>query len=247
MAELLLYMAKSGCGKTSSLRNLPPKETILITPNAKSLPFPGGDASYIEGENRIITNKLKGDSSLPEDDLAHYALEDLLRIISDTQEHIKYVVIDDFTHFFSARIFSQEFLDEGKGKNPYERWNVFGSNVYQALFETSATLRKDLYIVLLHHTETKDDGAEGFKSPGKLLDNTIDVPSYFTYIFHGIVEDSDSGPQYLMQTNRTSYRHAKTPYGLYDNVKELYIPNDIFAAIKRIDKYRKGELNIVWK
>ena len=248
MAELILYMAKSGSGKTSSLRNLPPKQTILITPNSKSLPFPGGDKNYTIGRNRIVTNQLKGDSSLSkEEDLAAYSLEDILTIISDTQKEIKYVIIDDFTHFFSARIFSQDFLDQGKSKNPYERWNVFGSNVFQALFETSSKLRDDMYIVVLHHTEIKDDGTQGFKSPGKLLDNTIDVPSYFTYIFHGVVEDSDSGPRYLMQTNNTTSRQAKTPYGLYDLKTELFIPNDMMAVIERIEKYRKGELDIVWK
>lgn len=247
MAELILYMAKSGSGKTSSLRNLPPEETILITPNSKSLPFPGGDANYEVGVNRIVTNQLKGDQTLnPEEDLAAYSIEDLLEIISDGQPAIKYVVIDDFTHFFSARIFSQAFLDEGKGKNPFERWNVFGSNVFQALFEKSASLRDDMYIIILHHTEIKDDGSQGFKSPGKLLDNTIDVPSYFTYIFHGVVEDSDKGPVYLMQTNNTSARQAKTPYGLYDRVKELYIPNDMMQVVKKIEKYKKGELKIVW-
>lgn len=248
MAEMLLYMAKSGTGKTSSLRNLPTEKTILITPNSKSLPFPGGDKNYTIGRNRIVTNQLKGDSTLDRDsDLSAYSIEDLLKIISDSQPDVKYVVIDDFTHFFSARIFSQQFLDEGKGKNPYERWNVFGSNVFQALFEQSAKLRDDLYIIILHHTELKDDGSAGFKSPGKLLDNTIDVPSYFTYIFHGLVEDTETGPRYLMQTNNTSARQAKTPYGLYDLKTELYIPNDMMAVIKRIEKYRKGELNIVWK
>lgn len=130
MAENILYMAASGSGKTTSIRNFPVEQTMLITPNTKSLPFPGGDVKYPIGTKRIITNKLKGDSTLPQSDFGHFSLYALLKGISDKRPEIKYIVIDDFTHFFSARIFSQTFLAEGKGKNPYERWNVFGADVF---------------------------------------------------------------------------------------------------------------------
>lgn len=247
MAELLLYMAKSGSGKTSSLRNLPPEETVLITPNTKSLPFPGGDKKYtVSNKNRIVTNKLSGDPSLPADNFAHYSIEMLLKLISDHQKHVKYIVLDDFTHFFSARIFSPEFLARSTGGDAFQRWNDFGADVFQSLFQSSDKLRDDLYIIILHHTELKDDGMEGFKSPGKLLDNTIDVPSYFNYIFHGVVQDTEAGTQYLIQTNKTKQRHAKSPYGVFTK-DELYVPNDMLEIIKRINAYKSGELKVEWK
>ena len=46
MAEPILYMGKSGTGKSSALRNLPSEETIVVSPNSKSFPFPGGDTMY---------------------------------------------------------------------------------------------------------------------------------------------------------------------------------------------------------
>lgn len=247
MAELLLYMAKSGSGKSSSLRNLPPDETILITPNTKSLPFPGGDVKYTaEKQNRIITNKLNGDPRLPDTDLRHYPIKDLLKIISEHKPDIHFVVIDDFTHFFSARIFSPEFMARTQGNEAFQRYTDFGADVYNALFENSGELREDLYIIVLHHTQIKDDGMEGFKTVGKLLDNAIDVPSYFNYIFHGVVEDSESGPKYLMQTNKTKQRHAKSPYGVFSE-DELYVPNDMLEVIKRIEAYKKGDVEVEWK
>lgn len=247
MADLILYMAKSGSGKTSSLRNLPVENTIFITPNSKSLPFPGGDVNYNSDKgNRIVTNKLNGDPSLPTDDFRHYSIESLLDLISENKPEIKYIVLDDFTHFFSARIFSQEFLDSNTGNAAFQRWNQFGADVFQALFQSSDKLRDDLYIIILHHTELKEDGLEGFKSPGKLLDNTIDVPSYFNYILHGLVRDVEGGTEYVIQTNKTSHRHAKTPYGMFKE-DELYVPNDMNAIINRIEAYKKGELKIEWK
>jgi len=238
-------MAPSGSGKTSSLRNLPSDHTVMITPNTKSLPFPGGDKNYtVEKRNRIITNKLTGDKSLSDDQFGHYSIKQIVKMINDQREDVKYLVLDDFTHFFSARIFSQEFLGQNTGNEAFQRWNQFGADVWQALFEDAPKLRDDLYIIVLHHTELKDDGMHGFKSSGKLLDNTIDVPSYFNYIFHGFVRDTENGPEYLMQTNKTATRHAKTPYGCF---KDLYIPNDIMTVIDQIEAYKKGEVAVEWK
>ena len=248
MADSILYMAKSGSGKTSSLRNLPKEKTILITPNTKSLPFPGGDAYYnVENKTRIVTDKLNGDPNLPATDFRHFSLKQIIKMISDQMPDVKYIVLDDFTHYFSARIFSQSFLDQKTGDKAFQRWNEFGAHVFQNVFEDQDKLRKDLYIIILHHTELKDDGMEGFKSAGKLLDKTIDFPSYFNYILHGVVQDSEDGPVYLIQTNQTTTRHAKTPYGLFDKSKELYVPNDLYEVIRRIDDYKSGKLKIEWK
>lgn len=231
MAEPILIMGKSGTGKTTSLRNLNPKETVIVKPNAKSLAFPGGDANYVKGKNLIITSEL--DEIYP-----------VLKHVSDTMPNIKQVVLEDFTHFFSARIFSPQFLARNTGGEAFQRWNDFGAAVFQALFAKAQELRDDMYIIVLHHTETKEDGTIGFKSSGKLLDNTIDVPSYFSYIFHSLILSDDSGVKYLFQTNRDGIRHAKTPYGVFD---KLYIPNDLKPVLERITKYKKGELQITFK
>lgn len=230
MAEPILYIGPSGCGKSTSLRNLPSKETVVIKPNAKSFPFPGGDVNYVEGQNLIISAEL--DSIAP-----------TIQYINDNKPEIKYVVLEDFTHTFSARIFSPNFLSRNSGGEAFQRWNDFGASVFQAIFAKSHTWRSDLYIVVIHHTEIKDDGTIGFKSAGKLLDNTIDFPSYFTYIFHGVVQQADTGVNYLIQTNKDSIRQAKTPYGVFP----LYIPNDMKVILDRITEYRQGKLQIEFK
>ena len=232
MAEPILYMGESGVGKSTSLRNLPPEQTVIIRPNAKSLPFPGGDKNYVPKKNLVVTSELD-----------HIAT--LIEKISSGKPEVKYVVLEDFTHFFSARIFSPKFLARNTGGEAFQRWNDFGASVFQAIFAKSQQWRDDLYIIVIHHTEVKENGSIGFKSAGKLLDNTIDFPSYFTYIFHGIVQEgADGRPNYVMQTNKDSIRHAKTPYGVFE---ELYINNDIKDALDRITKYRNGELKIEFK
>jgi hypothetical protein len=242
MAELILYMGKSGTGKTTSLRNLPPEETIILTPNGKSMPFPGGN-KYVRGQNLFINNNLKGGSNDAKNGLEELDIQDFIEQVANNTP-AKYLIIEDFTHFFSARIFSEEFLDQNAGNAAFQRWNQFGADVFQSLFEKSQGLREDLYIIILHHTEVKEDGVVGFKSPGKLLDNTIDVPSYFTYSLHGIVRDGDGGSEYVVQTNKNASRQAKTPYGCFP---DMYIPNDMKVIIDRINDFRNGKVKVVWK
>jgi len=228
MSKPILYMGKSGTGKSSALRNLPPEKTFIIRPNAKTLPFPGAAKNYSEDKENLLTCN----------DLIE--LKDYIKQIAEGATHIKYLVIEDFTHFFSARIFSNAFASQTSGNAAFQRWNQFGTDVFQALFADTQNLRDDLYIIVIHHTEVKEDGVIGFKSPGKLLDNTIDVPSYFTYVLHGKVKDSEKGPNYLIQTNKTGSMDAKTPPGLFP----LEMKNDLKPILDKIEKYSDGEIDI---
>ena len=244
MAKLVLYMAPSGSGKTSALRNLDPKSTMIMSPNGKPLPFPGGSKNYVRGINFFVNNNLTGGSNDAKNALEGLDLREFVSQVSQNAKHIKTLVIEDFTHFFSARIFSDDFLSQNSGNAAFQRWNQFGADVFQALLEDS-TLRDDLYIVILHHTEIKEDGMHGFKSSGNLLDKTIDVPSYFTYVLHGLTKSGDNGTEYLIQVNKDNVRHAKTPPGLF---KEQFIKNDLKPILERITAYNNSDVtDIVWK
>ena len=233
MAELILYQGPSGSGKTSSIRNLNPETTYIITPNTKGLSLPGASKNYQFGKNMLRTSEINH-------------LAGCIQQIS-AAEHIKTLIIEDFTHFFSARIFSSAFLSQDSGNAAFQRWQEFGADVFQAMFSEADKLREDLDIVFLHHTELKDTGEIGFKSPGNLLDKAIDVPSYFTYIFHGVLQQEGDDTFYRMQTNKAAGRAAKTPVGSFP---DLYIPNDLKAVLDRIADYKAGNIDpndIQWK
>lgn len=225
MAEIVLYEGKSGCGKSTSLRNLDPKKTFIISPNGKSLPFPRG-GQYKVGENRVITNEL---------DL----IQGVIQRVNDQMPQVNTVVVEDFTHYFTARILSKKFLARNSGGEAFQRWNDFGASVFQSIFAKAEAWRDDLIILVLHHTEVKEDGTVAFKSSGKLLENVVDPVSYCNYVFHGVVESNESGTRYLMQTNRDSIREAKTVAGCFT---EARIPNDMAKALDRIRAYKAGEI-----
>ena len=224
MARAILVEGMSGTGKSTSWMNIPHEQAIIITPNGKRMPFPGATTKYTPfdpatGKGNVITTPNLTD------------IQAQLKGIN-TATHIKYVLIDDFTHYFNARMMSKTFVaDTG-----FTKWNKFGSDVFGAVFELLPVLREDLTLVINHHVSLNEVGRYTFKSSGKLLENTIDPVSYFTYVFHTTILLEDNVRKYYFLTNDDGIREAKTPMGCFP---ELYIPNDIFAAIQRIEKYEK--------
>ncbi|MDO7847675.1 AAA family ATPase [Hymenobacter sp. M29] len=219
-ATKILIEGPSGTGKSTSLRNLPSEQTFIISPNDKPLPFQGSAKKYVKGKNLIVTEKV---TDIPA----------ALKHISDKLPAVKYAVIEDSTHFQNARMMSDAFTSD-KG---FAKWGVFGKDIYQALANTQG-LRDDLFVVVLSHVQTNDVGESVFKTSGKLLDQTVDIPSYFTYILHTEVVRKDDKVAYSFLTNSDGNKQAKTPMGLYDT---LLIPNDLMEVITKIKAYQEGE------
>lgn len=230
MARAILVEGLSGTGKSTALRNLPPKQTLLITPNGKQLPFPGARKNYVPVDpatgqgNVFVTDQLN-------DIRGHLQW-------ADKVTKFKYVVIDDLSHFFSARIMDPDFIAKSSGGAAFAKWNVFGSDVFNAMFATFPSLREDMTIIVNQHTSLDDMGQYTFKSPGKLLTNVIDPVSYFTYVIHSMLTKGDNGMKYQFIVNNDGVHEAKTPMGC---MPEMYMDNDIFAVIQYIEKYENGE------
>lgn len=221
-ARNILVEGLSGTGKSTSWENIPSKEAVVISPNAKALPFRGSSSKYSkENKNLLISNKL---TDIPV----------FLKAINERPE-IKYVLIDDFTHYQNARMMDAGFMND-KG---FQKWATFGKDVFNTITGTTESLRNDLTIVYMSHVELSNDSLYVMKSSGKLLDNTIDPVSYFTYVFHtDIVKKSDDKVEYSFLTNSDGVKQAKTPKGCF---KTLHIPNDMMQVIKTIEEYEKGE------
>lgn len=69
----------------------------------------------------------------------------------------------------------------------------------------------------------------------KAVDNYFEPRALFTVLFYTHVErDEDQGDQYYFLTNRLGDAAAKSPKGMFDNLK---IPNDLSSALEHINKY----------
>lgn len=232
----------SGSGKTTSYRDFPPEETFFALPNNKSLPWAGWRKNYKELNkdnpkgNLVRTDQIKNKTG----PRGTKGLEGLLDYINDNRTEIKYLIIDDMTHYFQGTTLSPEF----NAKKGFDKWNYFGLDVYEVIIKKVESLRDDLTVFLNFHIEpesSKDEKVK-VKTPGKMLDNQVDIPSRLTYMLYTTVlpfgDSEERSERYKFVTNDDGYYPAKTSMGLFEN---LYIPNNMYEVSEKIRKYEFGE------
>lgn len=229
-ATLILLEGPSGSGKSTSWETMDERQSYVITPNSKPLAFQGGRTRYSK-ENKNISYGV---------DLM--TISPLLKSINEKAEHIKYIFLEDFTHHFNKRVMDKVFISKKIGGEAFAKWNDLASDIFNNIIATAENMRDDVYIVVAAHTQINENGMEVLKTPGKLLDQSIDIPSYFTYIFHtNVTMKEGNNREYRFLTNSDGVHQAKTSKGCF---KELYIPNDMRLVIETIDQYQNSEKNI---
>ncbi len=204
---LTLIIAKSGRGKSYSIKNLNPEETFIINVSGQILPFDNvGNFKYLKNEDTFI-----GVNTLI--DMAN----------KDTK--IKNLVIDD-----SYILIVNEFIDKATVKG-FEKWNVLAKNVVK-LLQKCSHLRSDLHVFYLAHEETGDYERK-MKVMGKILEDKI-VPEFLAAIvLFGELERVDGKAYYYFVTQGDGITTAKSPPMMFPEK----IPNDLRLVSARITEY----------
>ena len=229
-AETIAIVGESGTGKSTSLRNLNPAETFIISTTGKPLPFRAWKKKYIpikiEGKN-VSGNyyiSSKWDQILK-----------ILQIIDKMMPQIKQVIIDDFQY-----VLSYEFVDRATEVG-YTKFSELAQHAMEIL-RYSEKMREDCKMIFLTHSENVGDNVNPkyvIKTVGKLLSEKVTLEGLFTYIFFTKVSEGDSGRmEYKLITNNDGTCVAKTSFGMFD---DLEIDNDLNEIIHVIDAYNEGE------
>lgn len=229
-AETIAIVGESGTGKSTSLRNLNPETTFIISTTGKPLPFRAWKKKYIpikiEGKN-VSGNyyvSSKWDQILK-----------ILQIIDKMMPHIKQVIIDDFQY-----VLSYEFVDRATEVG-YTKFSELAQHAMEIL-RYSEKMREDCKMIFLTHSENVGDNVNPkyvIKTVGKLLSEKVTLEGLFTYIFFTKVSEGDSGRmEYKLITNNDGSCVAKTSLGMFE---DLEIDNDLDEIIKIIDAYNEGE------
>ena len=212
MGGLIGLFSEPGMGKTTSLRNLPPEETLYIDTDMKGLPWKGWKKQYnAEKKNYIKTN-------YPQLAIKYLQLAE--------KGTYKYVVIDTVNNLMVS-----DEMRRCKEKG-YDKWWDLASCIWD-LVEIPGTLRDDLTVILLFHSQT-DMTEDGYrftkiKTNGRKTEkNNID--SKFNWLLR--VVKQDDGNYYFETTAHNST--TRTPL---DAFEEDYIPNDIMLVIEAMKDY----------
>lgn len=213
MSKVICVAGESGSGKTTSCRNLDPKETYYIDCDRKGLSWKGWRAQYnSENKNYKATNDVD-------------KIMAILKGISEKCPNIKYVVIDTINGIMIGDEFRR------KNEKNFDKWMDLAYCVWD-LVDTAYFYRDDLTIIFMAHTQTeRDESGYAFtriRTSGKKLDKIV-LESKFTSV---LIAKAVSG-NYVFET-RANNSTGKTPMGAFESDT---VENDIVKVIDALKDY----------
>ena len=225
MAKVIGCMGESGSGKTTAMRNLPPKETFYIDCDKKGLNWKGWKTQFInvsDGKNK------------PEPGRGCYFRTDSFTIVSallrkineqDNLKHIKYVVIDTINGVMVAEEMRRA-KEAGFGK-----WTDLAQYVWE-IFDYCLTMRDNVTVVILAHsiTDTDDNGIvfTHIRTNGRKLEKLV-LESKMTTVVWSVRQDGKY--KFILSADGST---CKVPMGSFDTDE---IENDIMVVIKALEEY----------
>ncbi|KLU15027.1 MULTISPECIES: AAA family ATPase [Xenorhabdus] len=213
MGTATLILGESGTGKSTSLRNIKPEETLLIQTVRKPLPF--------------RSNAWKQwDQKDPKTSI--FVCDQWVKIIAAIERAANYgkkiVIVDDFQY-----LMANEFMRRSEEKS-FDKFTEIGSHTWNVINTAISKTPDDLRVYFLSHTEETQMGKVKMKTIGKMLDEKITVEGMFTIVLKTVVRDG----QYLFTTQNSGFDTVKSPMGLFDSSE---IENDLKTVDDAICEY----------
>lgn len=219
-SKLIGLVGFTGTGKSTAIKHLNPKETYIINVAKKELPFKGAEKLYnLENKNyKEVENAL---------DIAR-----LLRTISDKAPHIKNIIIEDSNYIMGFNMVAKA-TEVG-----YTKFSLMAKDMV-TLFQEARNLRDDIKVVYITHPDVIEDGGEitGYKikTAGKLIDSQVLLDGLLTVCLYTLTEENKTGAnEYFFLTNRYRKYPAKSPDGMFEDIK---MPNNLQLVFDKIDEY----------
>ena len=224
MANIAIILGKSGSGKSTSIKGLNPKETVVINTLKKRLPFKGSQSLYnIENKNLLNIDD-------------YTKIITCLQSISTNATYVKNVILDDVIY-----VMRKEYFKRAK-ETGYGKYTDLAAH-FQQIISTCEGLRDDLNVFFLLHSEDiiSDNVLTGYKvsTIGKLLDNQYNPVEVVPMVLYSSIKYDEKGvPSYGFYTHAFKEGSveipAKSPSGMFE---EDRIPNDLGIVIKAMQEY----------
>ena len=224
MANIIMLLGKSGTGKSTSIKGLNSKETVVINVLGKRLPFKGSNALYNKENKNLFQRESYTD------------IISLVQNISDKATNVKNIILDDFIYVMRKEYFSRA------RETGYNKYTELAQH-FQQIISTCEKLREDLNVFMILHSEDiqSDKTTTGYKvsTVGNLVDNCYNPLEVVPMVLYSSVKYDDKGnTQYGFYTHRCKEGvveiPAKTPDEMFD---EDFIPNDLGYVVKKMNEY----------
>lgn len=219
-SKLIGIVGPTGTGKSTSIKHLDPKTTYIINTARKELPFKSADKLYnTENKNYKEVDEIT-------------EIHRLLCTISEKAPHIKNIIIEDSNYMMAFR------MADKASEGGFAKFNIMAKDMID-LLRGARKLRDDLKVFYFTHPDIIEDGGEimsyKMKTSGKMLDNHFNLEGLFAICLYTHTEESKDGVvSYNFVTNRFRKYPAKSPDGMFEDVK---IPNNLQYVVNKINEY----------
>lgn len=210
MSITTLILGESGTGKSTSLRDMDPANTLLIQSVKKPLPFKSANWTRFDRDTNPKGNVFVTDESAT-----------IIHLISKSRRPI--IVIDDFQY-----VLANEFMRR-TAERGFDKFTEIARHAWD-VFTTAASLDDSRRVYILSHTATDDHGNTKIKTIGKLLDEKITLEGMVSIVLKTRVVDG----RYLFSTRNSGSDTVKTPVGLFD---DSFIDNNLAEVDRSISEY----------
>lgn len=224
MANIIMLLGKSGTGKSTSIKGLDSKETVVINVLGKRLPFKGSNSLY----NKENKNLFQRDT--------YTEIISLVQNISDKAANVKNIILDDVIY-----VMRKEYFSRAK-ETGYNKYTELAQH-FQQIISTCEKLRDDLNVFMILHSEDvqSDKVTTGYKvsTVGNLVDNCYNPLEVVPMVLYSSIRYDDKGnASYGFYTHRckegTVEIPAKTPDEMFE---EDFIPNDLGYIVNKMNEY----------
>lgn len=221
MSNTSIIMGESGTGKSTSIRNLNPKETFIINVLNKPLPFRGYKKNYT-----MVSPDGTTGNYYTSDIYEHIEL--VIKKINAKRSDVKTLIIDDFQYLMANEYMSRA-LERG-----YDKFSEIGKHAHD-LLKLLPTLREDLDVFILTHSEPNESGKMKIKTIGKMLDEKITIEGMYSMVLQTELVNGD----YHFITQGDSRHIAKSPMGMFE---QRNIPNDLAFVKEKMANYYNEDI-----
>ena len=162
-AETILILGESGCGKSTSFRNLDPKETFIISTTSKPLPWRGWKKQYTK-----FNPKDNPDGNWYQTPKSSQITK-IIKYVNAKRPEIRNIIIDDIQYAMSF-----EYMDR-RSETGFQKFSDIGGN-FTDMLRVADELRDDIKLIFSAHSENVGDAMNPhwtLKTVGKLVAEKI--------------------------------------------------------------------------